>query len=725
MDHQRMELLAPAGSFDTLKAVIAAGADAVYVGGGMFGARAYAKNFTQEELLDAIDYVHLYDRKLHLTINTLLKNKEIEQQLYDYFLPYYERGIDAVIVQDMGVFSFLKKYFPDVELHASTQMTIASEMGAKFWEEAGADRVVLSRELSVSEIAQIHRAVDVELEAFVHGALCYCYSGQCLFSSMLGGRSGNRGRCAGPCRLSYQLQEQKSTGELYPLSPKDLCGIDFLPALKEAGVASLKIEGRMKQTAYAAGVVSIYRKYLDLLELSDEPYAVDQKDAKKLLDLGNRSGFTSGYLQGNTGKAMMSLNTPAHESAKLDEELPVQEKRKLEGICRLMIHEPARIVVKDPQTGIEVSVVAGEVQTARKAPLEKEKVLQVLGQTGETAFTFERLELQMDENCFVPNQFLKALRRESLEKIRQEILSSDHRTAQAYDHPITEPDRRACATDQSEIAVSVETLPQLRIACAKEYVSDIILNCHEFDDDAIEKELTEQIRQVKECNKNVYLQLPSVLRQYRVKILKNHWAFLKSLFESGMLDGFYVKTYDSLGFLRKMNVNPAKIRLDASIYSFSNDSVRAFSDMGYDKLTLPLELNAKELSHHSNENSEMVIYGYTPYMVSALCLNKNMDGCDHTRKALHLLDRYGKSLTMKNYCSECYNILYNASPTVLFDELDQICDKLRPERLRISFSIEEEREVQAVFANYERAIEGLPMNWEREITKGHLKRGVE
>lgn len=639
MDHQRMELLAPAGSFDTLKAVIAAGADAVYVGGGMFGARAYAKNFTQEELLDAIDYVHLYDRKLHLTINTLLKNKEIEQQLYDYFLPYYERGIDAVIVQDMGVFSFLKKYFPDVELHASTQMTIASEMGAKFWEEAGADRVVLSRELSVSEIAQIHRAVDVELEAFVHGALCYCYSGQCLFSSMLGGRSGNRGRCAGPCRLSYQLQEQKSTGELYPLSPKDLCGIDFLPALKEAGVASLKIEGRMKQTAYAAGVVSIYRKYLDLLELSDEPYAVDQKDAKKLLDLGNRSGFTSGYLQGNTGKAMMSLNTPAHESAKLDEEPPVQEKRKLEGICRLMIHEPARIVVKDPQTGIEVSVVAGEVQTARKAPLEKEKVLQVLGQTGETAFTFERLELQMDENCFVPNQFLKALRRESLEKIRQEILSSDHRTAQAYDHPITEPDRRACATDQSEIAVSVETLPQLRIACAKEYVSDIILNCHEFDDDAIEKELTEQIR--------------------------------------------------------------------------------------YDKLTLPLELNAKELSHHSNENSEMVIYGYTPYMVSALCLNKNMDGCDHTRKALHLLDRYGKSLTMKNYCSECYNILYNASPTVLFDELDQICDKLRPERLRISFSIEEEREVQAVFANYERAIEGLPMNWEREITKGHLKRGVE
>lgn len=233
-DRKKTELLAPAGSLETLRAVCAAGADAVYLGGGHFGARAYAKNFTEEELLYAIDYVHLHGKKLHLTVNTLLKNRELEEQLYDYLLPYYERGLDAVIVQDAGVFTFIKKYFPGMELHASTQMSITGTDGARFWKEAGADRIVLARELSLPEIQKIHESVDIELECFVHGALCYCYSGQCLFSSMLGGRSGNRGRCAQPCRLPYKVMDERrvlTEGELYPLSPKDLCAIDLLPEL--------------------------------------------------------------------------------------------------------------------------------------------------------------------------------------------------------------------------------------------------------------------------------------------------------------------------------------------------------------------------------------------------------------------------------------------------------------------------------------------------------------
>ena len=256
MMKKEFELLAPAGSFEILRAVIEAGADAVYVGGSQFGARAYANNFTEEELLEAIDYVHLRGKKLFLTVNTLFKNTEIKEQLYDYLKPYYMRGLDAVIVQDFGAVAFIKEHFPDLPIHTSTQMTITGVEGAKLLKNLGVERVVLARELSIAEMKQIRQEADVELEAFIHGALCYSFSGQCLFSSVLGGRSGNRGRCAQPCRLPYSvLDEQKKEykKESYVLSLKDLCGIEYLQQLREAGVYSLKIEGRMKQASYAAG----------------------------------------------------------------------------------------------------------------------------------------------------------------------------------------------------------------------------------------------------------------------------------------------------------------------------------------------------------------------------------------------------------------------------------------------------------------------------------------
>ena len=207
---QKVEILSPAGSYESLKAAIAAGADAVYVGGSRFGARAYANNLDEEQLLEAINYVHLHGRKIYLTVNTLLKEKELSGELYDYLLPYYQHGLDAVIVQDIGVLKFIKEQFPDLPIHASTQMTITNAMGAKFLEELGVERVVTAREMQLSEIKEIAKSTDVEIESFVHGALCYCYSGQCLYSSMLGGRSGNRGQCAQPCRLPYRVQAIKT-----------------------------------------------------------------------------------------------------------------------------------------------------------------------------------------------------------------------------------------------------------------------------------------------------------------------------------------------------------------------------------------------------------------------------------------------------------------------------------------------------------------------------------
>ena len=271
---RKTELLAPAGSLESLKAAVNAGADAVYIGGTRFGARAYANNLTEEDMKWAIDYAHLHGVSLYMTINTLLKEKELEEELYDYVKPYYEQGLDAVIVQDFGVLKALSEWFPDLPLHVSTQMTVTGAEGFEFLKDfPNVTRIVTSRELSLEELQNIRNTTEFEIESFIHGALCYCYSGQCLFSSVIGGRSGNRGRCAQPCRLTYDVLDNgkciSGKDEKYILSPKDMNTLEILPQLLDMGIDSLKIEGRMKRPEYTAGVVSIYRKYIDRYMESD------------------------------------------------------------------------------------------------------------------------------------------------------------------------------------------------------------------------------------------------------------------------------------------------------------------------------------------------------------------------------------------------------------------------------------------------------------------------
>ncbi len=309
----KFELLAPAGSYESLVAAIKAGADAVYIGGQRFGARAYADNLEVDRMIEAIDYVHLHGKKLYMTVNTLLKPEEMNE-LYEYLLPYYEAGLDAVIVQDFGVLSFVKKHFPDLDIHASTQMNVVGSSAAMLLKELGVKRVVTARELSLDEIIEIKQRTGLEIESFVHGALCYCYSGQCLMSSILGGRSGNRGRCAQPCRLPYELRGKQA----YYLSPKDMAAVSILPKLMDAGIYSFKIEGRMKRAEYVAAVTSIYRKYIDLYEAQKE-YKVSKEDEKILLELYNRGGFHSGYYEQKNGKNMMAIERPNHMGVFLGE----------------------------------------------------------------------------------------------------------------------------------------------------------------------------------------------------------------------------------------------------------------------------------------------------------------------------------------------------------------------------------------------------------------------
>lgn len=325
-EDRMVELLAPAGSYESLRAAVNAGADAVYIGGSRFGARAYADNPDEDALLDGIGYCHLHGKKLYMTVNTLLKEEELEQELYSYLLPYYQAGLDGVIVQDFGVVQYLAEHFPGLPVHASTQMTITGFDSVRVLQRHGVTRVVPARELSLDEVQQIIEETGIEVETFVHGALCYCYSGQCLFSSMIGGRSGNRGRCAQPCRLPFRREDGERNvlgSQKYLLSMKDLCTLELLPEIVGAGIASLKIEGRMKRPEYTAGVVSIYRKYLDRLEQMDgkpKHWKADPEDLRTLMDLYNRGGFTGGYYHQHNGPKMMSMERPNHfgtEAARL------------------------------------------------------------------------------------------------------------------------------------------------------------------------------------------------------------------------------------------------------------------------------------------------------------------------------------------------------------------------------------------------------------------------
>ncbi len=327
---RKPEILAPAGSIESLKGAICAGADAVYIGGSKFGARAYADNPEMDMLLEAIDYVHKKDRRIYLTVNTLLKERELTEELYNFIEKYYKAGIDAVIVQDMGVLHFLAKHFKELPIHASTQMTLVSADGVKMLSDYPITRLVPARELSLEEIKQIRNNIILEIEAFVHGALCYCYSGQCLFSSMIGGRSGNRGRCAQPCRMPYSVLEdgKRKAENLYVLSPKDMCTLDQIPELIKAGIDSFKIEGRMKRPEYAAGVTAAYRLMTDLyVEYGEKEFYeylkkrpnILQEQLEKVSDLYNRGGFTKGYYVQYHGKSMMSMKRPNHTGVKVGE----------------------------------------------------------------------------------------------------------------------------------------------------------------------------------------------------------------------------------------------------------------------------------------------------------------------------------------------------------------------------------------------------------------------
>ena len=338
-----IELLSPVGDFECLKASVQNGANSVYFGGNMFNARAGATNFDYEELEKVINYCALRNVKTHLTLNVLIKDNEFKEAVL-IAKKAIELGIDALIVQDIGLAQFLKKIFPEIPIHASTQMTIHNLEGVLELEKLGYSRAVLSRELTIPEIQYICSNSNIEIETFIHGALCISYSGQCLFSSMVGGRSGNRGKCAQPCRLPYELIEEKTTGKKlteqsmdkgYLISPKDLCSLEYIPKLIKAGVKCFKIEGRLKSPEYVATVTRIYRKYIDMFT-SGSKYEVEEKDISELKQIFNRGGFSTGHLGNHANREFISKDKPNNMGIYIGN---ISNYNKLNGHIKILLQE--------------------------------------------------------------------------------------------------------------------------------------------------------------------------------------------------------------------------------------------------------------------------------------------------------------------------------------------------------------------------------------------------
>ena len=746
---KKVELLAPAGNKEAFYGAIHAGADAVYLGGDKFGARAYADNFTTEELVSCIRYAHIWGRKVYLTVNTLVKDKEWNQ-LYDYILPFYEAGLDGVIIQDLGVFLYLKEHFPDMELHVSTQMTLTGSYGAAWMKELGACRIVPARELSLEEIESIKQNTGLEIEAFIHGAMCYCYSGQCLFSSILGGRSGNRGRCAQPCRLPYTVENGKKkkqdAKECYPLSLKDMCTVEHIPEFIRAGIDSFKIEGRMKKAEYAAGVTAIYRRVIDRYYKNPQKFQVTASELKELSGLYIRSERQDGYYHKHNGADMITLKSPAYSGN--DEELLkrvrqdfLEQKphRRIDIYGEFHIGTPAAITLV---CGEYSATVHGDIVVpAQKQPVTKENVEKQLKKLGETSFAAQNIFIQLDEEAFYPLKALNELRRNAVNILENSLIEGYglcwRRTAAPRhifsDVPIINKHESGRNRNYEDgITLAVRTFDQLKAAAelVDRYGQKQGVRRLYVDGDILLLQNTKALKLLEGLagKTQIFAALPYIIRK-----ADNHYMerLLKLLTEESIFTGCMIRSLEGYAYLVQ-NHYAGKITSDAGFYIWNQETLNFWSDR-LDSFCLPWELNAGEqrmlltvLSENSSIVPEKIIYGHIPMMVTANCVFKTTGKCLKQTEGsglTQLSDRYQKKFPVAANCMHCMNIIYNSVPLSLHMSLDKWKTSAA---YRLDFTVEDYRTSLEIMEYFLNVINGENANLPyTEYTTGHDKRGVE
>ncbi|GMQ60013.1 U32 family peptidase [Vallitalea sediminicola] len=797
--NNKPELLSPAGSFESMIAAINAGCDAVYVGGKQFSARAYASNFDTEEMIKAIQYCHLRGVKIYVTVNTLFKDKEIDN-LIQYIDVLYQAGVDALIIQDFGICKLIKDIFKDLEIHASTQMTIHNLKGVKYLKELGFERVVLSRESSLQEIKYITSNTHTEIECFVHGALCYSYSGQCLMSSILGGRSGNRGRCAGTCRLPYALYEESekinhNSGK-YLLSPKDIATIDVLPDLIEAGITSFKIEGRMKSPEYVASVTSVYRKYIDKYIENPNDYNVDKKDLELLLEIYNRGGFSSGYY--NDKSNIMSMKKPNNQGAfvgkvtnvnKKNKTIEIRLDKKVNKGDKLEIwtgYEPfPSITIKNPSDGhnitlkeynkyilqgnlvyriknkqtyddignniikvnkklkVECNIKVNEgksiylelhfgnviikesgsiVEKAKNQSLTKERIIKQISKTGDYPFELEMISIDIDDNIFIPISEINKLRRNALEKLVNILLDSYKREPQEV--PEFKYEKQIVKKDNISVNVLIRNMAQLE--AIKEFnVKDVYIESELIELEDIKK----MVNICRSYNAKIFIALPRIFDEAIEKKYSPKFQQIKKL----DVEGYLVRTYGEMNLIRSTN---KQIVIDYNMNIINNEAISAWIGEGASRITLSPELHNREINNLDTKNSEILVYGYLPLMVSKQCVINNTSNNNklcYNNKKYYLRDRYGKKFLIDRRCGNCINVIYNSSPLILLDQLDKV-NNLGISNLRLEFTTESKEHIVKIMKlffsivcnvkKYDRE-SILNIVGVEEFNRGHFLRGIE
>lgn len=791
----RTEILAPAGNYDAVRAAVNAHADAIYLGGSMFSARAFAGNFDEKELLDTIDYCHTFDVKVYMAINTLLKNEEIKR-LPEYVKPFYREGVDGIIVQDMGVAGVLSACFPDLPLHGSTQLSVSSEYGAAFLKKIGMTRFVPSRELSLDEIRAIKDKVNIEIETFVHGAMCYSYSGRCLMSSYAGGRSGNRGRCAQPCRKKYRLGDESA----YMLSLKDMCMLQDIDKLMDAGIDSFKIEGRMKKPEYVAATTYAYKEIRDA-------YLSGCKDLKKiasryedmLRDVYNRGGFYSGYYFTAHGRQMLADIRPNHTGVKIGKvssiEKPfvkvklcndvnaadVLEIRGRKGVVELTCGEAAaahstiflkgknfqsfsigdqiyrtrnskllndiqkeiidsdrKIAVKAFLTArigeriklsvstydtastktVNVCVYGPECMAASNKPVTQEQLIEKIKKTGGTSFEVSEIEADVEDGLFVQISAINGLRRQALDELGRSLADRHKRDIKSVICCEDNYDESGFKnqSDMSGFSISVCQEDHVNIVKNYKWVSRVILDYN--------------IRQYRQTmlNKNtsVFIALPEIFRQ------KNLVEYADMLSDISDFDGVMIRNIDELGYLIEIGYK-GDVVADAGLYVY-NDHAAAFYKNQIHNISFvsSAELTYNEIKNLST-NTLLKIYGYQKVMVSANCISGNYcGGCaQKSSQMMNLTDDMGNVFYVRNYCGECYNIMYNGVPTSILDRLDLIHDSFTD--AYIELTVEDGEKTNKIMDYIEKNIIGLgDMEQDndvhapiKEYTRGHYFKGIE
>lgn len=661
------ELLAPAGNIECLKAAVYAGADAIYFAGKLFGARSYADNFSDDELKEAVDFCHLHKVKAYITVNTLVSDREIPGAM-EYLKMLCEIGVDAVIVQDFGLCSLIKVNFPQLPIHGSTQMTVHNAGGVLALEKMGIEQVVLSRELSLDEIRNIKARTNARLEVFAHGALCMCYSGQCLMSSVLGGRSGNRGKCAQPCRLEYKINDNPQ--KAFYMSLKDLSSIKHINELKEIGVSSLKIEGRMKGASYVATVVGIYRKYLDTGEIPSK------EDIEKLDRIFFRGGQTDGYLTGKIGRDMFCFHKPDNPYEKQDnnsiENASEEKKIKLSVSAEFNEGERPWVIVSDGE--ISVLKQGNDVLSKGENKIaDTESVKEKLNKTGGTPFVFENISVKIGGEPFVPVSLINELRRSALAEYEKAFLDRTRRNAE-YNIPQVDEKEREVTT----FSCRVNNVEQFKAALLYDfecfYVPQEILleNCDEFS-------------------------------EYRDKIIIETPAILKDEEKSeNVLDKLKERGFDKLAVNNICFADNADFSLFGGmrLNIFNSHTLNFLKEKGFEAAILSPELNLGAIRDLRKPlKTEVMVYGHLPLMITENCVIKNNSKCPCNADVNYITDRKGIKFPVIRDGKSHRNVVLNSLPLFMGDKLNEI-SKSGAERLLMYFTIENSAKVKAVCDSY-------------------------